>query len=83
MALIDCELVVLSGTMGITSGALEPLGTLLAKRINLVQLPRVEVGALGGLAGVIGAAALGFERGGVGHATREWREAGPIPAGIA
>jgi len=83
VALIDCDLVVLSGTLGITSGALAPLGSLLAKRINLVQLPRIEVGALGGLAGVIGAAAVAFERGGVGHATREWREASRMPAGLA
>ena len=48
VALVDCELVVLAGTMGLPSVALAPLGDLLAQRINLVQLPRVMVGALGG-----------------------------------
>jgi glucokinase len=74
VALIDCEVVVLSGTMKITSGALAPLATLLAQRINLVQLPRVEVGALGNAAGLLGAAAFAFERSGIGDATREWRQ---------
>jgi len=83
VALIDCELVVLSGTLGITSEALAPLDALLAQRINLVQLPRVEVGALGGVAGLMGAAAMAFERGGIGPATREWREASRPPAGLA
>ena len=73
VALVDCELVVLSGTMGIPSGALAPLGALLAKRINLVHLPRVEVGELGDNAALVGAAAVAFERIGAGHPTLEWR----------
>jgi len=60
--------------MKIPSGALAPLATLLAQRINLVQLPRVEVGALGNAAGLLGAAAFAFERSGIGDATREWRQ---------
>ena len=83
VALIDCELVVLSGTMKITSRALVPLGTLLSKRINLVQLPRVEVGALGDAAGLLGAAAIAFERAGMGDATGEWRQSSRYPAGTA
>jgi glucokinase len=73
VALIDCALVVLSGTMKLPSEALAPLGALLAKRINLVQLPRVEVGALGETAGILGAAAIAFERAAMGDATHEWR----------
>jgi glucokinase len=79
VALIDCELVVLSGTMQITTGALVPLGTLLSKRINLVQLPRVEVGALGDTAGLLGAAAIAFERARIGDATHEWRQLSRTP----
>jgi glucokinase len=79
VALVDCELVVLSGTMGIASGALAPLGALLAKRINLVHLPRVEVGELGGDAALVGAAAVAFERIGAGHPTLEWRGRGSSP----
>jgi glucokinase len=73
VALIDCELVVLCGTMGIPSEALAPRGALLATRINLVRLPRVEVGGLGGDAGLLGAAAVAFERSGAGNVIREWR----------
>lgn len=80
VALIDCELVVLSGTMGITSEALAPLGALLSKRINLVNLPRVEVGALGDAAGVLGAAAIAFERAGMSDITRAWQESTAEPA---
>ncbi|MGA3183648.1 MAG: ROK family protein [Candidatus Dormibacteria bacterium] len=76
VALIDCELVVLCGTMGIPSEALAPLGTLLAARINLVQLPRVDVGGLGGDAGLLGAAAIAFERSGAGNVIRVWRGSG-------
>ena len=79
VALVDCELVVLSGTMGIPSGALAPLGALLAKRINLVHLPRVEVGELGDNAALVGAAAVAFERIGAGHPTLEWRGRGSSP----
>ena len=79
VALVDCELVVLSGTMGIASGALAPLGALLAKRINLVHLPRVEVGELGDDAALVGAAAVAFERIGAGHPTLEWRGRGSSP----
>ena len=79
VALVDCELVVLSGTMGIASGALAPLGALLAKRINLVHLPRVEVGELGGDAALVGAAAVAFERIGAGHPALEWRGRGSSP----
>ena len=79
VALVDCELVVLSGTMGIASGALAPLGALLAKRINLVRLPRVEVGELGGDAALVGAAAVAFERIGAGHPALEWRGRGSSP----
>ena len=73
VALVDCELVVLAGTMGIPSVALAPLGDLLAQRINLVQLPRVTVGALGADSALLGAAAVAFERGGMGHPVSEWR----------
>ena len=66
--------------MGITSEALAPLGTLLSKRINLVNLPRVEVGALGDAAGVLGAAAIAFERAGMGDLTRAWQASAPEPA---
>ena len=81
VALIDCELVVVSGTMKISSEAMTPLGTLLARRINLVQLPRVEMGALGDTAGVLGAAAVAFERAGMGDAAQAWRQSGPVPVG--
>jgi hypothetical protein len=60
--------------MKLPSEALAPLGALLAKRINLVQLPRVEVGALGETAGILGAAAIAFERAAMGDATHEWRQ---------
>jgi glucokinase len=80
-ALINCELVVLSGSLNITSGALAPLGTLLAKRINLVRLPRVEVSPLGDAAGVLGAAAIAFERGGLGDASRQWRQSSRYRSG--
>jgi glucokinase len=83
VAVIDCETVVLSGTMGIPSEALAPLGALLSKRINLVQLPRVEVGALGGDAALLGAAAVAFERTGVGHPSVEWRQSRRNPLGLA
>jgi glucokinase len=73
VALVDCELVVLAGTMGLPSVALAPLGDLLAQRINLVQLPRVMVGALGADAALLGAAAVAFERSNVGHPVSEWR----------
>jgi glucokinase len=79
VALVDCELVVLAGTMGIAAEALAPLGALLAKRINLVHLPRVEVGELGGDAALVGAAAVAFERIGAGHPTLEWRGRGSSP----
>jgi glucokinase len=82
VALVDCELVVLAGTMGIASGALAPLGALLAKRINLVHLPRVEVGELGGDAALVGAAAVAFERIGAGHPALEWRGSRKQPAGL-
>ena len=82
VALIDCELVVLCGTMGIPSEAIAPLGTLLANRINLVRLPRLEVGGLGGDAGLLGAAAVAFERSGAGNPAREWRGSGPVPRGL-
>jgi glucokinase len=75
VALVDCELVVLAGTMGIPSVALAPLGDLLARRINLVQLPRVTVAALGADSALLGAAAVAFERGGMGHPVSEWRSA--------
>lgn len=80
VALVDCELVVLAGTMGIPSVALAPLNDLLAQRINLVELPRVTVGALGGDAALIGAAAVAFERGGIGHPVSEWRRTQPSAA---
>lgn len=82
VALVDCELVVLCGTMGIPSEALAPLGALLAARINLVQLPRVEIGGLGGDAALVGAAAIAFERSGVGDPMREWRSSGPASSGL-
>ena len=81
VAVIDCALVVLSGTMKLQSEALKPLEAMLAKRINLVQLPRVEVGALGETAGVLGAAAIAFERAGMGDATHEWRRSSRLPSG--
>jgi glucokinase len=81
VAVIDCELVVLSGTMKLSAEALRPLEALLAKRINLVQLPRVEVGVLGETAGVLGAAAIAFERAGLGDAAQEWRRSGQLPGG--
>ena len=59
--------------MGITSVALEPLGTLLAKRINLVQLPRVRSVRWAATRRGLGAAAVAFERGGMGHPVSEWR----------
>ena len=68
--------------MGIPSVALAPLGALLAARINLVQLPRVEIGALGGDAALVGAAAIAFERSGVGDPMREWRSSGPASSGL-
>jgi len=80
VAVIDCALVVLSGTMKLQSEAVKPLEAMLAKRINLVQLPRVELSALGETAGVLGAAAIAFERAGMGDATREWRQANRLPA---
>jgi DNA-binding transcriptional LysR family regulator len=83
VAVVDCELVVLSGTMKIPSGAVAPLGALLARRMNLVQLPRVEVGILGETAGVLGAAATAFERAGMGDATREWPRASRHPVSAA
>ena len=73
VALVDCELVVLAGTMGIPSVALAPLADLLAQRINLVQLPRVTVGALGADAALLGAATVAFERSGMGQPVAEWR----------
>jgi hypothetical protein len=66
--------------MGIPSVALAPLNDLLAQRINLVELPRVTVGALGGDAALIGAAAVAFERGGIGHPVSEWRRTQPSAA---
>ena len=47
VALIDCRARGPRRDHEITSVALAPLGGLLANRINLVQLPRVAVGALG------------------------------------
>ncbi len=41
---------------------------------ELIRLPRVAVGGLGGDAALLGAAAVAFERGGVGDAVRAWRE---------
>ncbi|MGP8160977.1 MAG: ROK family protein [Candidatus Dormibacteria bacterium] len=83
VALIDCQLVVLTGTMKITSEALAPLGRLLANRINLIQQPRVAVGALGDAAGVLGAAAVAFERAGLGDATHAWRQSSRLAAAVA
>ncbi|MGA2284202.1 MAG: ROK family protein [Candidatus Dormibacteria bacterium] len=83
VALIDCQLVVLTGTMKITSEALAPLGRLLANRINLIQQPRVAVGALGDAAGVLGAAAVAFERAGLGDATHTWRQSSRLAAAVA
>ncbi|HXZ99684.1 MAG TPA: ROK family protein [Candidatus Binatia bacterium] len=76
---LDCELVVLHGPGQLPSAAVAPLRTLLAKRVNLVRPPRMEVGALGQDAGVLGAAAIAFERAGMAGVTRAWR--GPQTAG--
>ena len=83
VALVDCELVVLAGTMGIPSVALAPLGDLLARRINLVQLPHVTVGALGANSALLGAAAVAFERSGMGPAVAAWRSSTRSEAGSA
>lgn len=72
--LLDAELVVLHGPGKLPSSAVEPLRGLLAKRMNLVQPPRMEVGSLGDSAGVLGAATIAFERGGLRSVTRGWSE---------
>ena len=72
VALVDYELVVLAGTVGIPSVALAPLGDLLAE-LDLVPLPRVTVGALRRELRTPRAAAVAFERGGMGHPVSEWR----------
>jgi glucokinase len=76
VVLTDCELVVLSGTMAIPSAALVPLRTVLTKRINLIHMPRVELGTLGDNAGILGAAAVAFEHSGLAGVIRGWGGAG-------
>jgi len=74
VAMIDCELIVFSGTLTIPTAAVAPLRSLLAKRMNFVTPPRIEAGALGGNAGVLGAAAIAFENGGLADVVHSWRD---------
>ncbi len=70
VALVECELVVLSGTMTIPDAALADLGSYLGRRLHLVHTPRVVQGTLGAMAGVLGAAEAAFERAGVPYVAR-------------
>jgi glucokinase len=77
VALVECEVVVLSGTMTIPDAALlAPLGSYLDRRLHIVHTPRVVRGTLGAMAGVLGAAEAAFEHAGVPYLARAWGEPG-------
>jgi glucokinase len=80
--LLDSELVVLHGPMRLPSAALQPLRVLLSQRMKIVNPPRIEVGSLGDAAGVLGAAAIAFDRSGLGEVTRRWRNQ-PLRAAVS
>jgi glucokinase len=78
-ALLDCELVLVAGTVAAGSDMLPALRTVLKQRIHLVEPPVVKAASVGDAAGMFGAAAVAFDRGGMPAATQSWRGVAAIP----
>ncbi|MGA8016591.1 MAG: ROK family protein [Candidatus Dormiibacterota bacterium] len=75
VAVLDCDLVVLGGTLPALAGDrfLRAIEAELEGRLSLVPVPRLAVAQLGDTASLLGAAAAAFEAAGVTGVSQRWR----------
>lgn len=78
-ALLDCDLVLVAGTMAVGSDLVPAFRTVLKQNIHRVEPPVVKAASVGNGAGMLGAAAAAFERAGMLAAARSWRSVAPVP----